>query len=159
MLAETKRIDGKWRGAKALAAAIKKAMSDRYDAIARKEQRRLQEIADAKAKEEAERKRQEWEAEQAKIAALAQEHNIAVEEAPTPTFAPVAEPVKVAFGGAQGSRIAPRKVPPKALVENWSVLAQHFAGNARVRELLQKLADHAVKDGHDVPGVKIIPGE
>lgn len=158
-LAETKRIDGKWRNAKDLAAALKKAMSDRYGAIARKEQRRLQDIADAKAKEEAERKRQEWEAEQAKLAALAQEHNIAVEVEATPTFAPIAEPVKVAFGGAQGSRIGIRKTPPKALVENWSMVAVHFAGNAKLREVLQKLADHAVKDGHAVPGVKTIPGE
>lgn len=159
VLEETRRIDSKWRGAKALAASIKKAMSDRYDTIARNEQKRLQVIADAKAREEADRKRQEWEAEQAKIAALAQEHNIAVEAEPEPVFAPVAAPVKVAFGGAQGPRIAPKKSPPKAVVENWAVVAAHFSGHARVRELLQKLSDHAAKDGHHVPGIKVIPGE
>ena len=159
VLAETKRIDGKWRDVKALAASIKKAMSDRYDAIARKEQKRLQDIADARAREEAARKRLEWEAEQAKIAAMAQEHNIAVETAPEPVFVPVAEPVKVAFGGAQGARIAPKKAPPKAIVENWSVVAVHFSGHAKVRELLQNLANHAARDGHHIPGVKIIPGE
>ena len=159
VLAESKRIDTKWRGVKNMAASIKKKMDDCCQAIGRKEKARLQAIADAKAKEEAERRRQEWEAEQAKIAALAQEHNIPAEPEPAPEIVVVAEPVKVAFGGAQGSRIGLRKVPPRAVVEDWAKAAGYFAGNSKVKELVQRLADHAARDGHQVPGVKMIPGE
>ena len=159
VLAETRRIDAKWRGVKALAETIKKKMDACCQAIGRKERARLQAIAEAKAKEEAEKRRQEWEAEQAKIAALAVEHNIPVEaEAPPEIVVPVA-PVKVAFGGAQGSRVGIRKLPPQAVVEDWVKAAAYFAGNAKVREAVQKLCDHAARDGHQVPGVKMIPGE
>ena len=159
ILKEQQRIDAKWRGVKGLAAAIKKKMDDCCQAIGRKERARLQAIAEAKAKDEAERRRQEWEAEQAKIAALAIEHNMPVEaEAPPEIVVPPA-PVRVAFGGAQGSRVGIRKVPPQAVVEDWAKAAGYFASNAKVREVVQKLCDHATRDGHQVPGVKMIPGE
>lgn len=159
--AESQRIDLRWRGAKALAEKIKRAMSDRYDAIARKEKKRLQDIADAKAREEADKRRKEWEAEQAKLAAMAAEHGVHhnPDESPTPAVVLVAEPVKVAFGGAQGSRIAPRKLPPVAVVEDWKAAAAHYSGSPKIREVIQKLATQDAKNGVEVPGVKIIPGE
>lgn len=161
-LAESNRIDVRWRGVKGLAAQIKKLMSDRLDDIGRKEKKRLQEIADAKAREEAEKQRQERLAEQAKMAALAEEHNIYVAPAePEPELPMVisAPPISVSFGGAQGNRIAPKKVPPQALVEDWAKAAAHYAGSPKLREVIQKLAHTDAKNGVIVPGVKIIPGE
>lgn len=159
ILAEQKRIDAKWRGPKALAEALKRKMDACFQAIGRKEKARLQAIADTKAKEEAEARRKAWEEEQAKIAALAAEHNIAIEPETPPAIVVQAPTVKVAFGGAQASRNAVKALPPKAVVEDWAKAAAYFAGNAKLRELIQKLCDHAARDGHDVPGVKIIPGE
>ena len=135
-------------------------MDDAYQVIGRKEKARLQAIADKKAKEEAEAKRQAFEAEQARKAALAAEHNIPVEQVPMPLFDAPAAPVKVAFGGAQGAKIAVRKVPPQAVVEDWVKCAAHYANHAKVQKVIQKLASHDAKDGSlDIPGVRIIPGE
>jgi hypothetical protein len=160
ILAEQKRIDTRWRPAKDLAAALKRRMDECYQAIGRKEKARLQAIAEAKAREEADKRRYEYEAEQAKLRELATEHGIPADEVPAPVEVPVeVAPVRVAFGGATGSRIGIRAVPPKALVEDWEKVAVYYARNAKVKELLQKLADHAVKDGHEVPGVRVIPGE
>lgn len=160
-LAESNRIDTKWRGVKALAEKIKRAMSDRYDAIARKEKKRLQDIADAKARAEAEARQKEWEADQAKKAALAAEHNIHLAPEEPPLFQSViqADPVKVAFGGAQGAKIAPKKVPAVGLVEDWAKAAAHYSAAPKLRELIQKLVNADSKNGVIVPGVKIIPGE
>lgn len=158
-LAESSRIDVKWRGAKTLAASIKKKMDDCFQAIGRKEKARLQAIADAKAKEEAEARRKQWEEDQAKAAAIAAEHNIPIDPEPVPEVVVQAPIVRAAFGGAQGARNAVRALPPRAVVEDWAKAAAYFAGNARLREVVQKLCDHAAKDGHVVPGVKIIPGE
>lgn len=160
ILAEQKRIDTRWRPAKDLAAALKRRMDECYQAIGRKEKARLQAIAEAKAREEADKRRLEYEAEQAKLRELATEHGIPADEVPAPVEVPVEiAPVRVAFGGATGSRIGIRAVPPKALVEDWEKVAVYYARNAKVKELLQKLADHAVRDGHEVPGVRVIPGE
>lgn len=159
ILAEQKRIDAKWRGPKALAEALKRKMDACFQSIGRKEKARLQAIADAKAKEEAEARRKAWEEEQAKIAALAKEHNIEVEPETPPEIVVQAPTVKVAFGGAQASRNAVKALPPKAVVEDWAKAAAYFVGNVKLRELVQKLCDHAAKDGHAVPGVKMIPGE
>lgn len=160
-LAESSRIDTKWRPLKALAAQIKKAMDDRYQTIARKEKKRLQDIADAKARAEAEAKRREWEAEQAKIATLAAQQNMPVEPEEMPLFPVVTEapPVRVAFGGAQGSRVGLRKKPATAMIEDWPKVAAYYAGNPKVRAEIQRLADHDARDGREVPGAKIIPGE
>ncbi len=160
-LAESNRIDVRWRGLKALAAQIKKAMDDRYQAIARKEKKRLQDIADVKAREEAEAKRKQWAADQEKKAALAAEHNIPIEAEQAPLFPVVTEaaPVKVAFGGAQGSRVGLRKVKATAHITDWAKAAAHYAGNPKVREVIQKLADHDARDGRPFDGMEIIPGD
>lgn len=161
ILAESTRIDTRWRGLKALAAQIKKAMDDRTQEIGRKEKKRLQDIADAKAREEAEKKRKEWEAEQIKKAALAAQHNIPVESEQAPLFPVVMEapPVKVAFGGATGSRVGVRKAKATAHITDWAKAAAHYANNLKLRECVQKLADHDARDGHPFDGMQIIPGE
>ncbi len=160
-LAESTRIDVKWRPLKALAAQIKQLMNDRYEVIARKEKKRQQEIADVKARDEAAKQRRDWEREQAKKAELAKHHNIPLEPEQAPLFPVVTEapPVKVAFGGAAGSRVGLRKQPATAFIEDWAKVAVHYAGNAKVREVLSKLADHDARDGREIPGAKIIPGE
>lgn len=161
VLAEQQRIDAKWRNLKALAAQVKKAMDDCYQSIARKEQARLQAIADAKAKEEAEKRRREFEAEQARMAQLAKEHGVPAEpvEPPQLDLEPQPQPVRVSFGGAQGSRVGLRKKPATARVTDWEKVAAFYSGNPKVRELLQKLADHDARDGRPVDGMQIIPGE
>ena len=161
VLAESTRIDTRWRGLKALAAQVKKALDDRTQAIGRKEAKRLQDIADAKARADAEKARKEWEAEQAKKAALAREHNIAVEQEPPPLFPVVmgAPPVKVAFGGATGSRVGLRRTKATAHITDWAKAAAHYANNPKLREVVQKLADHDARDGHPFDGMQIIPGD
>ncbi len=161
VLAETKRIDGKWRDLKARAAAIKKAMDDCFQGIGRREKARQQAAAEARARAEAEARRKEHEAEQVRLAEMAAAQNMPVELAPPPVveIAPV-EPVKLAFGGATGAKIAVRAVPPRPVIEDWSVCASYYSNHTRVREVLQKLVAHDVRDGRmEIPGVKIIPGE
>ena len=160
-LAESNRIDGRWRGAKALAASIKQKMDAAYQAIGRKEKARLQTLADAKAKQEAEARQKQWEAEQARKAELAAEHNIPLEPGPALQLPLAASaPVKASFGGAQGNRIGVRKVPPTAVVEDWAKAAAHYSSHAKVREIIQKLAQHDAKDGRmEIPGVRIVLGE
>lgn len=160
-LAEATRIDVKWRGLKALAEDIKKAMDTTYQEIGRREKKRLQEAADAKARVEAEKKRQEWEANQAKQVELAKHHGIPIEPEPMPLFPVVTEapPVKVAFGGAQGSRVGIRKKPATAYINNWVKAATHYSGNPKLREVIQKLADHDARDGHPFDGMEIVSGE
>lgn len=161
-LAESNRIDTKWRPLKLLAAQIKKLMDDRYQEIARKEKKRLQDIADAKARAEAEKARQDRAAEATRTAELAAQHGIQLEpqEPVQEVMVLAAPPVKVAYGGAQGARVGLRKKPATALVEDWAKAAAHYAGNTKVRELIQKLADHDARDGRtSIPGTKIIPGE
>lgn len=161
VLAETKRIDGKWRDLKARAAAIKKAMDDCFQGIGRREKARQQAAAEAKARAEAEAKRKEYEAEQVRLAEMAAAQNMPVEMAPPPVVEVVpVEPVKLAFGGATGAKIAVRAVPPKPVVEDWAACAAFYANHAKLREVLQKLVQHDVRDGRmEIPGVKIIPGE
>lgn len=155
-------IDTRWRPLKTMAEAIKRAMDERFQAIGRKEKKRLQDIADAKARDEAAKARKEREEEAARMAALATHHGIQLEpqEPVQEVMVLAAPPVKLAYGGAQGSRVGLRKKPATALVEDWAKAAAHYAGNSKVRELIQKLADHDARDGRtSIPGAKIIPGE
>jgi len=159
-LAETRRIDEKWRGLKDLARRAKNRMQEAYDNIARREQARLQAIMDAEAKRKAEEARARHDAEQAEKRRLAAEHNIHHEPEPMLDLPPpVAEPVKVAFGGAQGAKIAPRKVPPVAVVSDWPAAAAHYAMSEKVREVVQKLANADARNGVAAPGVTIVKGE
>lgn len=160
-LTEGRRVDGKWRGLKALTAEIKRLMADRYDAIARKEKARLQAIVNARVREAAEKQRAEQEAQRARMEAIAAEQGMHLEpeaEAP-PSVVVVAPEVKVAFGGAQGSRIAPRRVPPTVMVHDWARAAMHYCGNPKVREQIQKLAAADAKRGVPVPGVTFVESD
>lgn len=157
-------IETKWGQSKATAASIKKLMHDLFQDLGRQERNRLQAIADQQAREQAAAERKKREEDAARQAELARMHGIAVDLAPVEPEIPPAEikapPVKVAYGGAQGNRIGVRKIPPQALVEDWAKAAVHYASYAKVREVIQKLANHDARDGRvDLPGVKIIPGE
>lgn len=161
VLAESKRIDSKWRDLKARALAIKKLMDDCYQGIGRREKARLQEIADRKAKAEAEERKKQWELDQIRRMELAAEHNMPIVPEPEPEIVPVVAPVKVAFGGAAGGpKIAVRKIPPQPIIEDWAKCAAFYASHQKLRDVLTKLVAHDVRDGRlDLPGVKIIPGE
>lgn len=161
VLEASQRVDKKWRDLKARAAAVKKLMDDCYQSIGRKEKARLQAIADKKAAEEAAAKHKQLEAEQARLRELAEHHNIPHEpEAPPQLELIPAAPVRAAFGGSAGPKIAVRAVPPKAVVEDWAKVAMHYAGHDKLRDTINKLIAHDIRDGrHDLPGVKIIPGD
>ena len=159
-LAETRRIDEKWRDAKDLASRIKRMMQDAYDTIARKEQARLQAIANAEAAKRAAEAKAKWEAEQAEKKRLAAEHNIHVEPEEEPQLPlTVAEHVRVSFGGATASKVAPRKIPPTAVVSDWAKAAAHYSGSPKLQEIIQKLANADAKNGVAAPGVTIVKGE
>ena len=78
-----------------------------------------------------------------------------------PLFPVVTEapPVKVAFGGSQGARVGIRKKPATAYINNWVKAVTRYSGDLKVREVVQKLADHEARDGHRFDGMDIIPGE
>lgn len=159
-LAETRRIDEKWRDAKDLASRIKRMMQDAYDTIARKEQARLQAIANAEAAKRAAEAKAKWEAEHAEKKRLAAEHNIHVEPEEEPQLPlTVADPVRVSFGGATASKVAPRKIPPTAVVSDWAKAAAHYSGSPKLQEIIQKLANADAKNGVAAPGVTIVKGE
>ena len=162
VLKETQRIDSKWRDSKRTAAEIKKLMDDCYQAIGRRERKRLQDLADQKAREEAEALRKQREADAAAQAELARMHNLPVDlpEPEVPITAVAAAPVKAAFGGANGARIGLKKVPPKGVVEDWAKVAVFYSNHSKLREVVEKLITHDLKDGRtEIPGVRIVPGE
>lgn len=138
-------IDAKWRHVKLRAEACKNIMRGYYDEIGRKEQRRLQDIADAKAAEDAARQ-------QAQANELAEQQGVEA-----PEIEPVeAEPVKVNFGGANGSKIAPRKAKPTATITDWAKAAAYYADNEKLRALVQKLANADAVDGVIADGCEIV---
>ena len=101
-----------------------------------------------------------WEAEQAEKKRLAEVHNVYIEPEPEPQLPlAVAEPVKVAFGGATASKIAPRKIPPAAVIGDWAAAAAHYSGSPKLQEIIQKLANADAKNGVAAPGVTIVKGE
>jgi hypothetical protein len=143
---EGQRIDVKWRGVKLTAGASTTCLQSYLDEIGRVEQKRLQEAADAKAQEEAARRA-------AEAAMIAEAQGI---EAPSMQVEGVkAEPVKVAYGGLHGKKIAPRKAKPTATVNDWKVAAAHYSDNAKVRELIQRLASADAAEGVEAPGTTI----
>lgn len=80
----------------------------------------------------------------------------AAERAKREPEAAAATPIKLKpIGGARGKAIALRTFR-KARIEDYNQVLQHFANHAKVKEVVQKLADAAVKAGVEVPGTKVI---
>lgn len=67
---------------------------------------------------------------------------------------PLPEPVKVQAGGARGRKIGAREVKI-AVINDYDTALAHFAHHPDVVTLIEKLAQHAVRDGHTVPGVEV----
>jgi hypothetical protein len=127
----------------------------KFEAFLRTEERRQREEAERKHREEvarveAERKR--IEAERAKLKA---DEPVAFHTSPEPELpvAPAApEPVKVSAGGGFGRKAGLKSVWIASLSDIDAALA-HYKDNAKVRELIQKLADADVRAGN-----RVIPG-
>jgi hypothetical protein len=160
-----------WRPLRTTAEALKDRMSKAYAQIASAEKARLQKIADDKARALAEQARAKaaadaaakQEAERNQRAQAAQERgDTSPEPVPPPVViqAPtiVVEPVRVAYGGASGSKIG-LKTKRSAVITDWAAAAQHYANAQKVREAVQKLADADARNGIACPGATIASQE
>jgi hypothetical protein len=140
-----KEIDAKWlplaRDAEEAAKAIRAAM-DAWDTEKHKRDKAAREAAE-KAQREAEEKAR---GSDIALAALGVQ---APEFAPPPPAAPTV--VKPAYGRATSSKV----VRVVTTIDDWAALFNHFKDRTEVQDVLRKLAQRAVTDGHDVPGVTI----
>ena len=135
--------------------------------------RRLKAEADRKAREETERLRQEAEFERqrqieearAERERLAEQHPGLLFNSPPPEEdipPPVVEEVKAAplqaVGGLSGGRRTGFRTVNRAGIEDWEAVTLHYVRmeNAKIREVIQKLADADAKAGNKIPGVQII---
>ena len=135
--------------------------------------RRLKAEAERKAREETERRRQEAEAERqrqieearAERERLAEQHPGLLFNSPPPEEdipPPVVEEVKAAplqaVGGLSGGRRTGFRTVNRAGIEDWEAVTLHYVRmeNAKIREVIQKLADADAKAGNKIPGVQII---
>lgn len=66
---------------------------------------------------------------------------------------PVAEPVKVAAGGARGKRASLRSVT-KAEITDYAQALEYFAEHSEVQALIEKLCNATIRAGGKVPGVR-----
>lgn len=168
-------VDEKWRPIKAAALKTKQTLDAKYQAMARAEQDRLQQIARNKAIAEAAERQRIADAERAKRleqdrldaearkAAAGEDEQIPMfdnppepEPAPEPVVVIVPE-VKVSFGGATASKIAPRKAKPVAVVVDYKAAAVALvdANNPDVKAAIDKAAAKIIGAGGSLAGVKV----
>lgn len=130
----------------------------KFEAWMRAEERRQREEADRKFREEQARVEAERKRLEAERAQQMEDDPIAALTSPPPEMpeAPTApEPVKVQAGGGVGRKAGLKSVWVPVMTDYKAALA-HFADNAKVRELVQKLGEQAVKGGaRDVPGFEV----
>lgn len=113
--------------------------------LAAREDRQLRE-----ARAEAARK-----AEEARKAAEAQRQATASSEPPAPEpVVPIVAP-KVRAGGALGPRVGLKTVK-RAVIDDYAAALAYFAEHETVRAAVDKLCQHAARDGHPAPGCKIV---
>jgi hypothetical protein len=76
---------------------------------------------------------------------------------PAPTPEPVAPPqaLKVRAGGALGARVGLKTVK-RAVIEDYAAAFAYFAEHDTVRAAVDKLCQHAARDGHPAPGCRIV---
>ena len=156
-LEQCRAIDAKF-GFRDTIADIAARMRSKFEAWMRAEERRQREEADRKFREEQARvaaERARIEAERAKqmdddpIAALTSPEP----ELPEPPAAP--EPVKVSAGGGFGRKAGLKSVWV-ATMQDIDAALVHYRDNAKLRELVQKLADADVRGGkRAVPGFTV----
>lgn len=157
VLEQTRAIDERFRFRDKVA-DIASRLRLKFEAFLRAEERRQREEADRKHREEmarveAERKRIEAERAQQKADDPIAFHTSPEPELPEMPMAP--EPVKVSAGGGFGRKAGLKSVWVASLANIDEALA-HYKDNAKVRELIQKLADADVRAGkRNVPGFTI----
>lgn len=140
-----RKIDGKWKPlissvddtVRALLNAV-----NRWGAAERARLAREAEEARKKAEAEAEAKRRE----------AASKGQPEPEDVPLPLEP--APPPKIQVGGARGAKIGFRTVTVVTVTDHKAALA-FFAESQDVKDLVQKLAERAVKAGVKVPGVEV----
>lgn len=162
VLDEAKRIDERWRDLREGAALMVKRLKGHIDAFLR-EQRLREEERQRKAREEAEIARREAneaarkaaesdqksesEAERAKIKAEAARK---VEEAEAAERAAMA---RQTAAGRTGAKVALRTFVSARIVD-YDAALQALKDSPEIRDLVQSLANRAVKSGFDLPGVE-----
>jgi hypothetical protein len=142
--------------------AASKVLSDRlrsrFETFLKEEERRQQAAAEAKHRAERERveaERKRLEEERAKLMRDDPIAAITSDEPELPELPLEPEQVKVQAGGDFGRRAGLKSVWVPVLTDYKSALA-HFADNAKVKELIQKLAEQAVKAGaRELPGFEV----
>jgi hypothetical protein len=157
VLAKEREIDGRY-GFRDTVSDIAVQLRAKFESWMRAEERRKQDEAKRKFEAEcaaAEAERARIEAERARK--LADEPVLALTD-PEPELPelPVApEPVKVNAGGGFGRRAGLKSVWVPVMT-NYAAALAHFSENAKIRELVQKLAEQAVRAGaRELPGFDV----
>ena len=150
-------VDEKFRF-RATIKVLTERLRSRFETFMRVEERRLQAEAEARSKAEraaAEAERKRLEDERAKL--MQDDPIAALTDAPPdlPELPLAPEPVKIQAGGGFGRKAGLKSVWVPVLCDYKAALA-HFGDNAKVKELIQKLAEQAVKAGaREVPGFEV----
>lgn len=157
LLEKTRAVDERFRFREKVA-DIASRLRSRFEAFLRAEERRQREEAERKHREEmarveAERKRLEAERAKQKEDDPVAFHTSPEPELPEMPAAP--EPVKVQAGGGFGRKAGLKSVWVATLADMDAALA-HYKDNAKVRDLIQKLADADVRAGkRSLPGFTV----
>jgi hypothetical protein len=157
VLLQQREIDERFRFRDKVA-DIASRLRFKFEGFLRAEERRQREEADRKHREETARIEAERKRIEAERAKLKEDEPVAFHTSPEPELPelPTApEPVKVSAGGGFGRRAGLKSVWAATLSDIDAALA-HYKDNAKVRELIQKLADADVRAGkRNVPGFAI----
>lgn len=158
VLDEAKRIDERWRELRDGAASMVKRLKGHIDVFLR-EQRRIEEERQRKAREEADRARREAEeaarkaaeseSEAERVKAIADAERKAGEAAATERDAMARQTA----AGRTGAKVALRTFVSARIIDYDAALAA-LKDRQEVREVIQSLANRAVKSGFDLPGVE-----
>lgn len=159
---EGKRIDERWRDLRDGAASMVKRLKGHIDAFLR-EQRRLEEERQRKAREEAEIARREAAEAARKVAesdqkSEAERARIKAEAARKVEEAEAAERDAMArqtAAGRTGAKVALRTFVSARIVD-YDAALQALKDRPEIRDIVQSLANRAVKSGFDLPGVERI---
>lgn len=139
-------------------ASLAFALREKFERWMKAEERRQVEEASRKLREEQARVAAERARIEVERAKLKEDEPIAFHTSPEPELPemPTApEPVKVQAGGAFGRKAGLKSVWVPVITNYHEALA-HFGENAKVKDLIQKLGEQAVKAGaRDLPGFDI----
>jgi hypothetical protein len=157
LLEQTRAVDERFRFRDKVT-DIASRLRFKFEAFMKAEERRQREEADRKHREEMARVEAERKRIEAERAKLKEDEPIAFHTSPEPELPemPTApEPVKVSAGGGFGRKAGLKSVWVASLSDLDAAIA-HYKDNAKVRELIQKLADTDVRAGkRNVPGFAI----